>query len=203
MDWSEINELQKEIKKEENRQMIEGCMITSPDSIVSISELGKYIEGYDLRKNLKFGWKDIRTIAGYAIPTLFFLSPLLWVLIYPCFSEVSVSEFFAEYLLEKKNYFILVGCTVMGAFLVWGTWERITNWRSFPKGVLIYEGGLVWLTSDKYTKELKEHVRINFNDVNKIHCERHVHYKNESSKRYYDETSYELSIEGQKTIIEN
>lgn len=62
--------------------------------------------------------------------------------------------------------------------------------RSFPRGQLLYEQGVIWLGKDKNTKALVETGRVYFKDVKKITCTKNV----DRHRGVYKSTDYVITV---------
>lgn len=69
--------------------------------------------------------------------------------------------------------------------------------KDFPKGLLVYEHGLVWLSEDPYTKTPVEKCRIDFDDVGIMKCSK----REDRNKNGYISTYYTLTIYDKNHVV--
>lgn len=75
--------------------------------------------------------------------------------------------------------------------------EDYLVFKDFPKGLLVYEYGLVWLSEDKYSKAVTEKCRINYNDVGIMKCSK----REDRNKNGYISTYYTLTIFDKNHVV--
>ena len=189
MDLSEKETLKKEAEKEEVRQELEKIRIASPNAIGTITGLGEFIVGYDLRDKQKFGIEIIPSL----VTNLLLISGVSYLLFINGIQSIlqEVRAFVADTEIIYTALFFILLFGGLDAFFIRAAYRLIYSWKKHPKGVLVYEDGVVWLTMDSYTKVLKESMRICFKDVKSITCDKTI---SKSKSGTYIETEYNLII---------
>ena len=157
----------------------------------SAQDLGPFITGF-VRTNAK---KELYiSIIGMVIILLSFESLCYWLIL-----SIGSDTRRSETNLWEAHPVLLI-CSFVIIFIVFSSVflsVTISNERNFPKGQLVYEQGVIWLTENKYSKELVEKCRVKFDDVIKVTC-RKIEV---DAKGFYLSTAYTLTLWGKNNSI--